>query len=197
LKYKLFLKDSSLWLLIISNLYILLQYARDRHSADSVALLYWMQGLLIGAFNTLGILFFKNSNPQKKSLGKKAFQSIFFWLHYFFFHIIIFIFLLDKAVDVRFINYKYLKVSMLFLFLSLLIDFTRTLIAFRDRGVNINLLFFLPYIRIIPLTAIIFLVSFVPSTSLLIFLILKSIGDIVAYILFQNLIRSKLNRSAL
>ncbi|HEX3024626.1 MAG TPA: DUF6498-containing protein [Chitinophagaceae bacterium] len=199
LKYQLFWKDFSLWLLGISNLYILLQYISDHHSANAVALLYWMQGLLIGGFNALGILFFRNSSPRKISIGKRISRSVFFTLHYCFFHAVIFIFLLDKAVDVHFVNYKYLKISAIFLFLSLLTDFILTLIKFEEEGegINVELLFFIPYIRIIPLAAVIFFVTFLTSAYSLIFIILKTFGDIATYILFKNLCRNKFSENKL
>ena len=72
-------------------------------------------------------------------------------------------------------------------FLESLIGFIRHKIVERTEKVNIGLLFFLPYLRILPMHLMILIPKFLGITPSLLFLVLKMGADILAFKIYNNM----------
>lgn len=82
------LRDSTVWTLVIANLYPLISVLQGTATAMSIVILYWLQSVLIGLVAFFRLFFIET--------GAKG-QAIFFLLHYGFFHFVYSIFLFGFA----------------------------------------------------------------------------------------------------
>lgn len=188
MKKKKYLNDYSLWLLLTINLYFLFVYYDDGKSINAIILLYWLQSFFTGCFNFLAILTFKNTARNKLVFSSRIKEALFFLFHYSFFHIGLFIFLITDSITTSILFNGMFKIAFWFLIASLAMDFWQSKIRSQIAGIDIGNLFFLPYLRILPLAAIIICIAYFPSTYYLLFMILKTFTDVVMYIIFQNLL---------
>lgn len=190
--------DISFWLLIALNLYSIYYFYEHPDGFKTVVWLYWIQSVLIGIFNFLELLTARhpdpasmsiNDQPIDGSLGNKGCTSLFFLLHYQFFHLVYGVFLLIKVPGSLDISLLYIAVPLLIVELSS--SFIRNKIAEKDKQVNYGMLFTLPYLRIIPMHLMILAPAFLGWTPSSIFLILKTLADIGMYMLTRNLYYNK------
>ncbi|MCF7866844.1 DUF6498-containing protein [Candidatus Woesearchaeota archaeon] len=194
--------DISLWTLLMANIISTYFIISDSLSLMTVLFIYWGQSVIIGLFNFIRMLNLKeystnnvkiNNLPIKPSAGIKIFLALFFAFHYGLFHIGYLFFLIFGLV---FNNLMSLgvdsKIDFLFVFLAILIFFGHHLFSYiynrfkeherAAKKVNIGRLMFFPYLRIVPMHAIImFGILFSESISLIVFLILKTLADIAMH----------------
>jgi hypothetical protein len=179
--------DSTVWTLIIANLYPLISVLQGSASAMSIVILYWVQSVLIGLVAFVRLFFIES--------GAKG-QAIFFLMHYGFFHFVYSIFLFGFAKttsgDMQIDGVWFASAIGLFAF-----HHGRSFVVHRqeyeekmaglDAGARQSKIFATPYLRIIPMhLAIIF--GGALSTVLggfavaLILLLLKTISDVFVHI---------------
>ena len=152
-----------------------------------------MQSIIIGLFNFLDLLTIRNYGAESFKLNdapvtekNKGCTAWFFLVHYGFFHLGYCIFLLiDFGVTTVDKNVLMIGVAA-FLFESLL-GFIRQKQLEREVEFNIGSMFFMPYLRIIPMHLMILIPKFTGIKPSLIFLVLKMIADILSYMLYHTM----------
>ena len=185
-----YLKDFSFWLLLAINAYLLLVYLNKPNSISLIIVLYWFQSFFMGFFNFFTILSFKNHGTADPFWGSKTKQAFFFLFHYSFFHLGLFIFLIASSMINSSVINQYLITSIWLLLASLAIEFLQSKFRNAESGIDIQQLFFLPYLRVIPLIVLILCLKYLPGSFGIAFLLLKILIDIIFYLLYQHLIRT-------
>lgn len=190
--------DLSFWLLIALNLYSIYYFYDNPDGFKSIVWLYWVQSVLIGIFNFLELLTAKspdhgsmtiNDQPIDGSVGNKGCTSIFFLIHYQFFHLVYGIFLLIRVEGT--LDMKLIYIGIPLLLIELTGAFIKNKRAEKDKQVNYGMLFILPYLRIVPMHLMILAPAFLGWEPSIVFLGLKTIADIGMYLLTQKLYYNK------
>lgn len=179
------------WSLLLTNLYLIYYYSQHPNSFGEIVVLYWVQSCLIGVFTVLDMLTLKtttlNQNNIKTSEGKGC-GILFFIIHYGFFHFGYMIFIAVKVVDFKTINWSFLKIAILVLIASAVINYIQHLILSKNATVKFTSLFILPYLRIIPIHLLILIPAFFNIKGVMLFLVLKTVTDLATYMLYQNIV---------
>ena len=201
-------KDPSVLALIFSNLLTLTLALIFSWDIFIILIIYVVQSLIIGFFTFVRILtlsnystagFLINGKKPASSFGVKIFTAIFFAFHYGMFHTVYLFFIMFFMVAFSFganpINLPNISELVVFGF-PVLVSFVLFFIShgisflfFRDKQKqeNIGTIMFSPYYRIIPmhLTIIFGFVLLVihPILMLVLFLLIKTIVDVVMHIL--------------
>jgi hypothetical protein len=181
--------DPSFWLLIAFNGYCIIYYSQNADSFFDIVWLYWGQSVLIGLFNFIDLLTirqpaagsFSMNDKQIEKWGNTGCSAFFFLLHYQFFHLVYFLFLFGDSEgkwDMKFILIGLAAVSA-----ELLVNFIRNKIRQRTEAVNVGKMFFLPYLRIVPMHLMILLPTFLGIEASVVFLLLKTIADLAMYLI--------------
>ncbi|HRA12292.1 MAG TPA: DUF6498-containing protein [Chitinophagaceae bacterium] len=190
------LSNPSILFLIAGNLYCIWYYKKYPEDFATIVWIYWFQSIIIGFFNFLELLTAKNTignittvnkSPKEFSKGCSAF---FFLFHYGIFHLVYFIFLL--------VDFNSSSVQKLVLLLGIATFFLESLIGFirhksieKTQQVNVGLLFFLPYVRIIPMHLMILLPKFFGITPTLLFLVLKMGADLLTFRIYNFIYKKR------
>lgn len=152
----------------------------------SLVWLYWFQSVMIGALHFFKLLFYKFKVPEKpkpNELTGRVFISIFFVLHFGFFHFVYTFFLGTKGVD-----WNFIQQGILFLAVGTALN---TVMNYKNEnsGNNTQALFMMkPYVRIIPIHMAIILGTMFGGTGVFIVLIiLKTAMElIIEYLGFKK-----------
>lgn len=188
------LSDPAFWILLVINASCLKFYSERPDSLGTLLWIYWLQSVLIGIFHFFDLLTVKdpipgsltiNNQPIDKSNQKEGCASGFFLFHYQFFHLVYAIFL--ATAQYPGIDFLFIKISAAVIVLELTISLIRNKRLQNTMQVNYGLLFFLPYVRIIPMHLFILLPSFLGIKASFIFLLLKAVADIGMYLLTRAL----------
>jgi len=187
-----------MWSLILLNLLFIYEYKDDPRQYTSIIWLYWCQSVLIGVFNFIDMITLKNVDVSNMTFNNKPATAkeakgclpIFFLFHYGIFHIVYFVFLL---VDFRLndTNFSYLKWALGGVLLQQVIHFTQSKIKYSSVPRNIGRMFFIPYLRIVPMHLTILLPKFLGWTPALTFLILKTVFDVLGQLITTRYYWSK------
>jgi len=184
------LRDPALWALVGFNLLLILQYQNDVKEYTTIIWLYWCQSVLLGAFTFFDMLTMKtedisvenmtiNNQPATPQKAKGCLPW-FFLVHYGLFHFVYMIFL---VVDFHSgINFNSFKWSLLALAISYVFFFIQNKINYRHVKRSIANMFFMPYLRIVPMHLAILLPKFFHWQPALTFLVLKMTMDIIGYL---------------
>ncbi len=189
---KKYLYNPYLLLLLGSNIYCIWYFNNHSNGFVTVVWIYWIQSVIIGFFNFVDLLTIKNYDASDATLNSqpiteknKGCLPWFFAVHFGIFHFVYMIFIavgLGINVDTRF----FLIGVAAFLSESLL-AFTRRKTAEQQMKFNIGALFFLPYMRVIPMHVMIMGSVFLCIKPSIIFLVLKTIADILSFIWYQKM----------
>ena len=181
------LNNPALTFLLLGNLYCIWYYQQYPNSFGNIVWIYWSQSIIIGLFNFFE-LFGSNQFSQDSFNSKAAAGCLpwFFLLHFGGFHLVYFVFLMIK--------FPIYDVSRLFYLTAIGIFFIESLIGFirykrqRERARPAGgFLFFLPYLRIIPMHLMILGPAFLGWEPSIIFLLLKTFADLLSYRLYNSL----------
>jgi hypothetical protein len=190
---KKYFRNPSILFLLTGNIYCIWYYERHPEAFFTVVWIYWFQSITIGIFNFLDLLTVKNydasnfkMNDKPLIAGSKSCTAWFFLFHYGLFHIVYCIFLL---VDFGFssLNKMVLLTGIATFFLESLINFIRQKQIERTVTINLGTMFFLPYLRIIPMHLMILLPVFFGWKPSLLFLGLKMGADILSFFLYNHI----------
>lgn len=183
--------DPSFWALLAVNIYSVYYYFMHPAIFTTLIWLYWCQSVMLGLFNFFDIitlstkdapdLITKDGKVVKGFSGKSA-VGFFFLFHYGFFHFVYFIFLFTLKKSGPF-DYEFFKVFLLFFLGSQIIIFIQHKIQYKKNPPSFGKLFFIPYLRIIPMHLCILLPAFLGWGNMQIFVVLKVFADIMTYIL--------------
>ncbi len=189
------LSNPSLLFLILGNIYCIWYYERHPEDFGTIVWIYWFQSVIIGFFNFLELLTTKNENSDIK-LNKKSGTNFttgcaawFFLFHFGVFHLVYSIFLLVQF-DETLISRLILIIGIATFFIESIIGFMRHKMVAKTEKVNTGLLFFLPYLRIIPMHLMILLPAFFGVTPSLLFLVLKMGADLLSSRLYNYVYRN-------
>ncbi len=190
---KKYFSNPSILFLIAGNLYCIWYYENNPHAFATVVWIYWFQSITIGLFNFLDLLTIKNyeagsftMNDQPATDANKGCTAWFFLLHYGGFHLGYAIFLL-VGFGIRSVNKMVFLLGIASFFLEAIINFIRQKQMERSIAFNIGTLFFLPYLRIVPMHLMILLPAFLGWKPSLLFLILKMGADIISFAVYHKL----------
>ena len=194
--------DPSLWLLLVLNLYCIYYFNQHPEGFKTVVWIYWIQSILIGFFNFLDLLTMKNGQPSSFMINDKPYDgsktangcaALFFLFHYNVFHLVYAIFILIQvkgSLDLRF-----LLLSTIIIIIECVMGFVRNKRMQQQQMVNVGFVFVMPYLRIIPMHLMILLPGFLGMNASIIFLILKSITDVIMYLVAHNIYARPVSRT--
>jgi hypothetical protein len=160
--------------LVISNLLIAVYAIVDNLSVMDVLWVYWIQSVIIGVFNFFKMItlkefstegFKQNNKEVLPTTATKISSSLFFLIHYGFFHFVYAIFL-GSFSDFNFssaqgIDSTYVLISAAMFFISYFVEFIKSKSEENSVLPNIGTIMFAPYVRIIPMHLTIILGGFV------------------------------------
>ncbi len=186
--------DPSFLLLLAANVYCLWYYQNHEGGFNTIIWIYWFQSVIIGLFNFLDLLLVKNYDAGSLTINKepvtplnKGCTAWFFLVHYGGFHLGYGIFLL-VSYNILLVNGLYLLIGIMVFFLEATLAFIRRRRAEATTKVSLGTMFFLPYLRIIPMHLTILLPAFASIKPSILFLLLKTGADIFAYFVYQHLL---------
>lgn len=182
-----------LWLLISFNIYFIWYYRQHPESFRTLLLLYWLQSAAMGLFTFIQLLtvpinqveIVENNGQPMSAASSRGCSGIFFLFHYGTFHIVYLIMLWVRSegkVDVGF-----LKISFFIILIAEFMDFVRKKQATSSAPVRAGYIFFLPYLRIVPMHLMLVGASFSGWSDITIFLVLKTIADVAMHLLTNRL----------
>lgn len=184
------LKDPSTISLLISNILVIILAVVQKWDVSEILWVYWVQSIIIGFFQFLRILFLKNfstnnftinNQPVKPTISIKVVTAFFFLVHYGLFHFVYAIFLF-KFFSKQSLDFTSIFLGGLIFFLNHTLSYFHNRIVDQQRTQNIGTLMFTPYVRIIPMHLIIMFGVILGQSVLIIFLLLKTITDLVMHI---------------
>ncbi|MBS1642695.1 MAG: hypothetical protein JST94_01455 [Bacteroidetes bacterium] len=178
------------WALLGMNGYIVYYYSMHPNSYSTIVALYWVQSVCIGIFNFLSLITFPNTNSKitlsGKTITNKGCFSIFFLVHYGIFHLVYLVFILIDVVKIDQLNWRFLKAAVIIIIASTAINFIQDKIKTQKQGANYNTMFMMPYARIVPMHLMILLPKFFNISAPYLFLILKTLADVLMYFVYQK-----------
>ena len=182
------IKDPGFWFLLLMNGYLIYYYQQQPGEFNTIVWIYWLQSVLIGLFNFFDLLSVKNPDATSMSINSQPVTKSsmgcaawFFLLHYGLFHFVYAIFLLvGKSSGV---NGKLLLITAGIFVAESTIQFIRKRSTLQSEKVNVGKLFFMPYLRIVPMHLMILVPSFLGITASVLFLVLKTAADAGMYLL--------------
>jgi len=183
-------KDPAFLALIAFNIIVIIQYRNDKQYYTTVVWLFWLQSVIIGVFNFLDMLTLQKVNTGDMTMNDKPASpreakgclSFFFLIHYGLFHLAYLVFLF---IDFRFtdVNFSILKWGFYGLLLSSVIQLIQNKTIYRQIPRSITKMFFMPYLRIVPMHLTILLPKFFHWQPGVTFLVIKFIVDVLSYLL--------------
>lgn len=184
-----FYHDTSLWILLGSNLLTISIALSQDWSLMTIMVGYWIQSVIIGSFNVIRILsltqfstdnFYMNDKPVEPTEKTKKSVALFFALHYGFFHLIYLFFLIASGSS---IDWKYVLFAGGIFFIDHGFSFRYNKERDRQKITNIGRLMFFPYARIIPMHIVLLVYGIaVKEGALMVFLGLKTAADLIMHI---------------
>ena len=181
--------DPAFLFLIAINAYCIWYYQNNPNEFNTLVFLYWGQSVLIGLFNFVDLLTVKNIVPESIVMNDKPVNNsrpfgctaTFFAVHYGIFHFVYLIFILVQSK--LNIDFHFVLIGLAAFSLNLIIQFIRQKQWERTNAVNLGTMFFLPYLRIIPMHLMILGPVFLHWKASIIFLVLKTFADVVMYLI--------------
>jgi len=182
-------------LLLLGNFYCIYYYVTQPKGFDSVIWIYWFQSVIIGLFNFLDLLTVKsfdtggfkiNGAPMKKD--QNGCMAFFFLIHYGIFHFVYGIFLATQ-IGVLSAMTKMVFIGIIVFLIESLVDFRHRKQMEKTRVVNFGYLFFLPYLRVIPMHLFILVPVFLGITGSILFLLLKFLADILSFFIYRRIFK--------
>ena len=185
--------DLSLWGLIGSNVFVIIFAVIQNWPFGWLMWVYWCQSVIIGIFWFLKMLTLRdfsvkgvevNGRPVKATASTKIKMSFFFLFHYGFFHFVYLIFLV-ALVKLEDVSQILLMAAVFFMYQGFSFFYNRKWVE--KSKPNIGTLFIFPYGRVLPMHLTIIFGNMISSSfsgrgGLLLFLLLKTLADIVMHI---------------
>jgi hypothetical protein len=193
------LADGSVWSLVGANLLVLALALYLHWSFGSLLMLYWTQSVVIGVASVCRILSLErfstegytvNGRPVEPTPETKRRTAIFFAGHYGFFHLGYLIFLAVIFRREALWTWGVTVGAALFV-LNHGWSYRRNRELDREGTPNIGALMFLPYVRILPMHAIILSGAFLgpAAVGIAFFAVLKTAADVAMHVIEHRLLR--------
>jgi len=189
---KKYLANPYLLMLLASNLYCIWYFNNHSNGFITVVWIYWLQSVIIGFFNFVDLLTIKNYDTSGTSLNdqpitekSKGCLPWFFAVHFGIFHLVYMLFIaVDLGIDV---DNRFFLIGVAAFLLESLSAFIRRKTTGQQMKFNIGSIFFLPYLRVIPMHLMIMGSVFLSVQPSVIFLVLKTIADILSFVWYQKM----------
>jgi hypothetical protein len=188
MSFKKIIRDPAFWSLIVFNAFVILMYQNDQTQFSTIIWIYWWQSIIIGIFNFMDMRSIPVENISIKNLKinnqpatpeqAKGCLPWFFLFHYGIFHFVYFIFLLVQYRT----TYSY-RFALLGMLINYGIYYYQNKKKYRHVVRNIGTMFFMPYLRVLPMHLAILAPQFLKITPALVFLVLKAVMDIIGHLL--------------
>lgn len=198
--FKKYLANPSFLFLLAGNLYCIWYYENHPGGFTTVVWIYWLQSIIIGFFNFLDLLTIKNYDAGTLKMNNapvteknKGCIAWFFLVHYGFFHLGYCIFLLIDF-GIRTVDKNFLLLGAAAFLLESVFSFMKRKQLEQKIKLNIGTMFFLPYLRIVPMHLTILIPAFTGIKPSLLFLVLKMVADIFSYTLYHFIYSKNYNR---
>jgi hypothetical protein len=183
--------DWSALTLTASNLLTIAVAVYQKWNPGVVMCIYWAQSVIIGGFNVVRMWTLENfttdglkmnDQPVAPTTATKRHVSIFFLVHYGFFHLVYAIFLMAMA-RLSAQDVVPILVCVGGFFVNHWFSYCYNRENDRKRKINLGTLMFFPYARIIPLhiTIVTGLLLSKTTAALVLFLSLKTVADLIMH----------------
>jgi hypothetical protein len=193
------LADSSLWSLVAANALVLALALYQHWSFGSLLLLYWAQSVVIGVANVFRILglerfstegYTVNGRPVEATPETQRRTALFFAVHYGLFHAVYLAFIIGLLRRQPLWTWTIALGTALFV-LNHVWSYRRNRDLDRQGKPNIGALMFFPYIRIVPMHAIILSGALFAPTAfgIALFAVLKTAADVAMQVVEHRLLR--------
>lgn len=191
MKQKLLTYDWGIWLILLFNAYAVYHYIHFPDSIYTLYIIFWLQSIFIGIFNVIGILTFTNRVSNSYTVNNQpgnrpGCAAGFFLLHYGGFHLVYFVFLIIKIPSLSTLDFQFIKLSFWAILLGSIMQYVQDKRKNMSNPVNIGTMFVLPYARIVPMHLMILAPTFFKISTPLLFLILKTIADVVMHVIYRK-----------
>lgn len=177
--------DPATWSLILMNVFIIMYYYEYPGGFKTYLWIFWLQSVVLGLFNFMHLLTLGKSatgnmsfNNKQVKQGSMGCVSFFFLFHYEFFHLVYAIFLVSSFNAMGKLDFSLFKYAALAIFANQIIWFVQAKFRQKEHPISIDKVFFLPYLRIIPMHLVILIPAFIHVSSIALFLVLKTIMDV-------------------
>jgi len=196
-------KNLSLQSLVITNLLVMFLAVFQSWSIFILIIIYWFQSVIIGVFNFFRILNLENYSVDGFTMNgvqpianraTKIRVAIFFTFHYGIFHLVYLGFIISFMFSGEALlsgQFFYILLSIVLFFINHLISYKKNIVELKS-GLNIGIVMFRPYIRIIPMHLFILFFGFLLGNknvtyfqsmfALIAFLLLKTGADIIMHL---------------
>jgi len=191
MKPKEILRDKSFWSLLVINLAIIAYYLYYGTGFKTLVWIYWCQSGIIGFFNFLNLATVRNIKPGFMTINDapvttdakaRGCLAPFFAFHYGVFHFVYMIFLFTITDSAETLDFSLLEASVGAILIDQTWNFFRAKQWEKTHQTNPGTLFFLPYLRIVPMHITILLPAFLKAFShLTVFLVMKTLADMATY----------------
>lgn len=207
-RWKNIFSDREFWFILVFNLCLVWGYEDGWLSMDTIIWIYFFQSVIIGMSNTVRMACLKDFNSDNFQINGEAVQptnktkwmsAIFFTLHYGFFHLAYFIFLIIFSVgNGSKLDFRMVLINAGIIALNAIISTSSNIMQDREDKPAISSMFFTPYLRVVPMHIFIILgftrkvnpEVLIPVlgaiNSFYVFLILKLFSDLVMHIVIQK-----------
>ncbi len=191
--------NPSLLFLVAANIFCIWYYSEHPDGFSTIVWIYWFQSIIIGLFNFLDLLTLKKFdagtfkiNGEPATDKNKGCIAWFFLVHYGAFHFGYAIFLLVQ-LGISNLNSSVIMLVVAGFFVEGIISFRKQKAIENVNPVSIGALFFLPYLRIVPMHLMILGPLFFGWQASTLFLLLKTGADVLAYLFYQHLYGRQIN----
>ena len=183
--------DPGLWFLLFINAGLIYYYVNNSAEFNTLVWIFWLQSVLIGIFNFFELYSVKDPDSSSMSMngqpvtkGGMGCAAFFFLIHYGIFHFVYGVFLLTGYRTG--VNNKLVLLTAGIFLIESTWQFIRRRFTPENGPVNVGKLFFVPYLRVIPMHFMILLPSLLGAGSSVIFLVLKTVADAGMYLLTRQ-----------
>ena len=185
-------------MLVATNAWLIYSYYQTPDMINNIIVLFYIQSVLIGLVNVAELYSFDNyvnkefvqHLEDKKTKGcfskKDGCFALFFAGHYGGFHFV-YLFFLAGIIDFHKLDIPFIKTTCLVLIGNAVINFVHDKIRNRDEAVNLGVMFFMPYARVVPMHLMILLPEFFPVSRSILFLLLKAGADVIMFIVQRRM----------
>jgi hypothetical protein len=184
-----------LLLIVIFNMYLLVQIWFEPNSIYTALLLFWTQSILIGAANVIRIFAVKNlaihsSSNQGYGLFRRLFLAGFFTIHFGFFHLAFLLFILTLRFNNTELSLQpgILLPGIIILAIGTISGLPGSIYRMSQRGAGIAQVMFAPYLRIFPIVVLIIINARYPDfRGIALFVLVKMLAELLLYIFTEGL----------
>lgn len=187
--------DPEFWMILFFNGLFIYLYLTNDISVGEIVWIYYLQSVLIGFQYFVRMI----AGARRSNAKGKYFTPMFFALHYGLFHLVYFVFLtlMSASENGPKANLLHVLYGFAALFINMLFSLTSDLKGDKAQNRDGSSLFFTPYLRIVPMHLFIIMGFnavvdnnadswFFRQDAFIIFIILKTISDLLLHIIVNK-----------